>query len=61
MLYEIKYYESTSYRELLIDVLSSQHQSFGMKVPERSYWTRFDTDYLEDLLVILSNSLCFGF
>jgi hypothetical protein len=57
MLYAIKYYESTSYRELLIDVLSSQHQSLGMKVPERSYWTRFDTDYVEELSVILSQAL----
>jgi len=57
MLYAIKYYESTSYRELLIDVLSSQHQSLGLKVPEQSYWTRFDTNYLEELLVILSRTL----
>ena len=39
----------TSYRELLIDVLSSQHESLGMKAPERSYWNHFDTDYLEEL------------
>ena len=57
MLYAIKYYESTSYRELLIDVLSSQHQALGMKVPERSYWTRFDTDYVEEFSVILSRAL----
>jgi len=57
MLYAIKSHESTSYRELLIDVLSSQHQSLGMKVPERSYWTRFDTDYIEELSVILSQHI----
>jgi len=57
MLYAIKYHEPTSYRELLIDVLSSQHESLGMKAPERSYWTRFDTDYLEELSVLLSHSL----
>ena len=57
MLYEIKYNESTPYREFLIDVLSSQHEAIGMKVPERSYWTSFDTDYLESLHVTVSKVL----
>ncbi len=55
MLYAIKHYESNSYRELLIDVLSSQHEALSIKAPTHSYWSRFDTEYLENLMVKFSN------
>ena len=54
MLYAMKYYEPTSYRDLLIDVISEQHKALSMDAPERSYWTRFDTDYLDNMMAILS-------
>ena len=54
MLYAMKYYEPTTYRDLVIDVISEQHKALSMGVPERSYWTRFDTDYLENMTAILS-------
>ena len=57
MLYERKYYEPTSYRNLLIDVLSEQKELLSMNVPERRYWNRFDTDYLEKLMAILSQAV----
>ena len=55
MLYAIKHYESNSYRELLIDVLSSQHEALSIEAPTHSYWSRFDTEYLENLMVKFSN------
>ena len=55
MLYAMKDYEPTSYRNLVIDVLSAQHQALSMEVPERTYWTRFDTDYLDHMMAALSN------
>ena len=54
MLYAMKYYEPTSYRDLLIDVISEQHKALSMDVPSRSYWTRFDTNYLDNMMAILS-------
>ena len=54
MLYEIKHYENNSYRELLIDVISAQHKTLLLKVPTASYWSRFDTDYLENFMVKVS-------
>ena len=56
MLYAIKSYELTSYRELLIDVLSSQHDSLSIAIAP-NYWSRFDTDYLETLMITLSKFL----
>lgn len=58
MLYEKKYYEPTSYRDLVIDVLSDQHELLSIDVPSRSYWTRFDADYLEGIMVVLSQAVC---
>ncbi len=55
MLYAIKYYESNSYRELLINVLSEQHEALSIEAPKDSYWSRFDTEYLENLMVKFSN------
>ena len=55
MLYAMKYYEPTSYRNLVIDTLTAQHQALSMEAPGRSYWTRFDTDYLDNMMAILSN------
>lgn len=55
MLYAMKYYEQTEYRNLLIDVLSNQHGALSMDIPERSYWNRFDTDYLDNMMATLSN------
>jgi hypothetical protein len=49
------YYEPTDYRNLLIDVLNSQHEALSMMPQERRYWTRFDTEYLEKLMATLSN------
>jgi hypothetical protein len=57
MLYKSAYYEPTSYRNLLIDVLSSQHETLSLNIPDRSYWNRFDTDYLENMMVIFSKIL----
>jgi hypothetical protein len=54
MLYEIKHYETNSYRELLIDVISEQHKALLLKVPTVSYWSRFDTDYLENFMAKVS-------
>ena len=56
MLYEIKHHELTSYRELLIDVLSGQHESLSIEIAP-NYWSRFDTDYLETLMITLSKFL----
>lgn len=56
MLYAIKHYELTSYRELLIDVLTGQHDSLSIAI-EPNYWSRFDTDYLENLMITLSKVL----
>jgi|SaaInlStandDraft_1057018.scaffolds.fasta_scaffold00360_15 hypothetical protein len=57
MIYKAAYYEETSYRSLLIDVLSSQHEAVSLNIPERSYWNRFDTDYLENTMVKFSTLL----
>ena len=54
MLYAMKYYEPTSYRDLVIDVLCDQYKALSMEPMERYYWTRFDTDYLDNMMVILS-------
>jgi len=54
MLYEKKYYEPTSYRDLVIDVLSEQHELLSIGIPSRSYWTRFDEEHLERLMHVLS-------
>lgn len=54
MLYEKKYYEPTSYRDLVIDVLSEQHELLSVDVPSRSHWTRFDDEHLERLMHVLS-------
>jgi hypothetical protein len=54
MLYEIKHHELTSYRELLIDVISEQHKSLDIRTPKNSYWSRFNTEYLESLMFNLS-------
>ena len=56
MLYAIKHYELTSYRELLIDVLTGQHDRLSIAI-EPNYWSRFDTDYLENLMITLSKVL----
>ena len=49
------YYEPTDYRNLVIDVLNDQHEALSMATPERNYWTRFDTDYLDNMMATLSN------
>ena len=54
MLYAMKYYEPTSYRDLVIDVLRDQYEALSMEPMERSYWTRFDTNYLDNMVAILS-------
>ena len=54
MLYEMKYYELTSYRELLIDVILEQHKSLNIET-KNSYWNRFNTEYLENIMANLSN------
>jgi hypothetical protein len=54
MLYAIKSYPSTSQRDQLIDVLTECHQDHSMTAPDRSYWSRFDTDYLKSMITILS-------
>ena len=50
----MKYYEPTSYRDLVIDVLRDQYEALSMEPMERSYWTRFDTNYLDNMVAILS-------
>ena len=35
MLYAMKYYEQTEYRNLLIDVLSNQHGALSMDIPDK--------------------------
>ena len=54
MLYEKKYYEPTSYRNSVIDVLSKQHELLSVDAPSRSHWARFDDEYLERLMHVLT-------
>ena len=49
-----KDYEPTSYRNLVIDVLSEQHELLSVDAPSRSHWAQFDDEYLERLMNVLS-------